>query len=129
MLTWARTQKTRALSSAEAELNGIGPGAIEGLGEEHKICKNGSTKQPLLLTDSLSALAVCKRRGPGRQKHNEKKLTEEECLKRLRIHKVWTHDNLADLLTNAMSREKLIKFGRALNLRGSFFTDLGQPAQ
>ena len=33
-------------------------------------------------------------------------------------HKVSTHDNPADL----------IKFGRALNLRGSFFTDLGQPA-
>ena len=32
VLTWARTQKTRALSSAEAELYGIGSGAIEGLG-------------------------------------------------------------------------------------------------
>ena len=31
VLTWARTQKTRALSSAEAELYGIGSGAIEGL--------------------------------------------------------------------------------------------------
>ena len=32
VLTWARAQKTSALSSAEAELYGIGPGAIEGLG-------------------------------------------------------------------------------------------------
>ena len=32
VLTWARTQKTRALSSAEAELYAIGSGAIEGLG-------------------------------------------------------------------------------------------------
>ena len=31
-LTWARTQQTRALLSAEAELYGIGSGAIEGLG-------------------------------------------------------------------------------------------------
>ena len=32
VLTWARTQKTRALSSAEAKLYAIGSGAIEGLG-------------------------------------------------------------------------------------------------
>ena len=43
--------------------------------------------------------------------------------------KVSTHDSVADLMTKAMIREKLIKFGRALNLRGSFFTDLSQLAQ
>ena len=37
--------------------------------------------------------------------------------------------HLADLMTKAMNREKLIKFGRALNLRGAFFTDLSQPAK
>ena len=35
----------------------------------------------------------------------------------------------ADLMTKAMTPDKLIKFGRTLNLRGSFFTDLDQPAQ
>ena len=65
-------------------------------------------------------------------KHIElKMLTVQEWLKtgRLRIHKVSTHDHRADLMTEAMVREKLIKFGRALKLRGSFFTDLGQLAQ
>ena len=57
-----------------------------------------------------------------------KMFTVQEWLKtgRLRIHKVSTH---ADLMNKATTREKLIKFGRALNLRGSFFTDLSQPAQ
>ena len=32
VLTWARAEKTRSLSGAEAELYGIGSGAIEGLG-------------------------------------------------------------------------------------------------
>ena len=32
MLTWACKQKTRVHSSAEAELYGIGSGALEGLG-------------------------------------------------------------------------------------------------
>ena len=48
---------------------------------------------------------------------------------RLRVRKVSTHDIPADLMTKAMSREKLIKFGRALNLRGSLFTDLSRPAK
>ena len=60
-----------------------------------------------------------------------KMLTVQEWLKtgRLRIHKVSTRDNMADLGTKAMTRKKLIKFGRTLNLRGSFFTDLSQHAQ
>ena len=57
--------------------------------------------------------------------------TVHKCLKtgRLRIHKVPAHDNPADLMTKAMIREQLIKFGRAPSLRLSIFTDLGQPAQ
>ena len=67
----------------------------------------------LLQTDSQSALAVCKRPGSGRMKHIElKMLAVQEWLKtgRLRIHKV-------SYMTKSMNREKLIKFGRALNLR------------
>ena len=65
-------------------------------------------------------------------KHVElKMLTVQEWLKtgRLRVRKLSTHDNPADLMTKAMSREKLIKFGRALSLRAAFFTELSQPAQ
>ena len=127
-----RTQKTRALSSAEAELYGIGSGAIEGLGAAQLLRERQYETVPLLQTDSQSALAVCKRRGPGRMKHIElKMLAVQEWLKtgRLRIHNVSTHDNPADLMTKAMNREKLIKFGRALNLRGAFFTDLSHSAQ
>ena len=131
VLTWARTQKTRAHSSAEAELYAIGSGAIEGLGAAQLLQAWQYKTVPLLLTDPRSALAVCKRRGPGRTKHIElKMLTVQEWLKtgRLRIHEVPTPDNPADLMTKAMTREKLIKFGRALNFRGSLFTDLSQPA-
>ena len=108
---------------------GIGSGAIEGLGAAQLLREWQYKTVPLLQTDSQSALAVCKRRGPGRMKHIElKMLAVQEWLKtgRLRIRKVSTHDNPADLMTKAMNREKLIKFGRALNLRGAFFTDLSQ---
>ena len=110
----------------------LGSGAIEGLGAAQLLREWQYETVPLLQTDSQSALAVCKRRGPGRMKHIElKMLAVQEWLKtgRLRIHKVSTHDNPADLMTKAMNREKLIKFGRALNLRGAFFTDLSQSAQ
>ena len=102
-------------------------------GEKMQLLREWQYKTvPLLQTDSQSALAVCKRRGPGRMKHIElKMLAVQEWLKtgRLRIHKVSTHDNPADLMTKAMNREKLIKFGRALTLRGAFFTDLSHSAQ
>ena len=42
---------------------------------------------------------------------------------------VSTHDNPADLMTKAMTRENVIKFGRVRNLRGSSVTDLGQLSQ
>ena len=66
LLTWARTQKTRVLWSAEAELHAIGSGAIEGLGAVQLLKEWQYKTVPLLWTDSQSALAVCKRRGPGR---------------------------------------------------------------
>ena len=132
VLTWARTKKTRALSSAEAELYAMASGAIEGLGAAQLLQEWLCKTVPLLLTDSQSAPAVCKRRGPGRMKFIElKMLPVQEWLNtgRLRIHNVSTHDNPADLMTEPMTREKLIKLGRALNLRGSFFADLSHPAQ
>ena len=57
-------------------------------------------------------------------KHIDLKMfTVQEWLKtgRLRVHKAWTHDNRADLMTKAMTRETLINLGRAVNLRGPFF--------
>ena len=51
VLTWARTQKTRALSSAEA---GIGSGAIEGLGASQLLREWQYETVPLLQTDSQS---------------------------------------------------------------------------
>ena len=74
MLTWARTQNTRALSSAEAELYAIGSGAIEGLGAAELLQEWQCKTVPLHWTDSQSALAVCKRREPGRRKHVELKM-------------------------------------------------------
>ena len=95
---------------------------IEGLGAAQLLQDGHYKTVPLLLTDSQSALAVCKRNETNR-------VEDSHGAGMLRIHKAPTHDNPADFMTKAMNREKLMKFGRVLNLRGAFFTDLGQPAQ
>ena len=133
VLTWARTQKRRELFRAQRpSCMALAQEQSKSLGAAQLLREWQYKTVTLLQTVSQSALAVCKRRGPGRMKHIElKMLAVQEWLKtgRLRIHKISTHDNPADLMTKAMNREKLIKFGRALNLRGAFFTDLSHPAQ
>ena len=112
MLTVARTQKTRALSSAAAELSDIGSGTIVGLGA--RMAVQDSTASP----DRASSNET------HRVEDAHSAGTTENGTGRFGIHKVSIHDN-----PKAMTREKLIKFGSALKLRGSVFTDLGQTAQ
>ena len=128
VLARARTQKTPALSSAEAELYAIGSGAIETLGADTLLKEWGyGDTTPTLMTDSSSALAVTKKRGPGRMKHIElKMLSVQDWVKekRLRMGKVSTEANPADLLTKALSKEKLVRHGWELGLRNGPFGSL-----
>lgn len=124
VLTWCRAQATIAQSSAEAELYALGTGAVESLGITQLLREWDIIVVPLLMTDSSSAKAVCSRRGPGRMKHIElRMLVIQQWLAegRLRINKVSTHLNEADLLTKGMTEAKMIRFGRMLGLRGSRF--------
>ena len=58
-----------------------------------------------------------------------KMLAVQECLTtgRVRIHIMSTHDNPTDLMTKAMTREKLLKFRRASNFRGASSTSRLPP--
>ena len=102
VLTWARTQKTRALSSAGGELYGIGSRAFEGLGAAQLLREWKCQVTPPLQTDLQSALAACKRRGPGGLQHVELMMRAgQEWLKfgRLQIYKVSARD-LTKRVTN-----------------------------
>ncbi|CAK0806902.1 unnamed protein product, partial [Prorocentrum cordatum] len=131
-LTWARTQKTPALSSAEAELYAIGSGAVETLGTDTLLKKVGyGEAAPAIMMDSSSALAVAKKRGPGRMKHIElKMLAVQDWIKekRLQVGKVPTEANPADVLTKALAKEKLVRHGWELGLRGGPFGSLSWRA-
>jgi len=73
-LTWARRQAVYAPSSAESELYAIGTGSVESIGFAQLLHEWGEEVVPRIHSDSQSALAVCKRRGPGKMKHVELKL-------------------------------------------------------
>ena len=64
--TWSATQGAYALSSAEAELYAISTGAVEALGLAQLLGEWQQHYKPVLWSDSRSALAVCRKRGPGR---------------------------------------------------------------
>ena len=76
---------------------------------------------PVLLSDSSSALAVARRRGPGKMKHVEIRmlaLQQWRAEGRLRFAKVNTEVNPSDLLTKPMTREKLVRFSSMIGLHG-----------
>ena len=59
VLTWVSTQKTRVVSRAEAELNGIGSGATEGLGAAQFLQEWQYKVVPLPRVDSQRAPVAC----------------------------------------------------------------------
>ena len=110
-MTWCRAQATIAQSSAEAELYALGTGAVESLGITQLLREWGIIVVPLLMTDSSSAKAACSRRGAGRMEHIELRMPViQQWLAegRLRINRVSTHLNEADLLTKGMTEAKMI---------------------
>jgi len=124
ILTWARRQAVYAQSSAESELYALGTGAVEVLGFSQLLREWGEPAVPVMCSDSSSALAVVRKRGPGRMKH-----VELRCLaiqqwreeKKLVLRKVVTTENASDLLTKPMTYEQLVKFGHMLCLRGGIY--------
>ena len=61
VLTWARTQNTRALSSAEVELYAIGSGTIKSLGPLLQFLKEWQYKTVPLPWTNLNTASICKR--------------------------------------------------------------------
>ncbi|CAE8639057.1 unnamed protein product, partial [Polarella glacialis] len=91
---YARTQPVIAQSSCESELY---------------VLTTGVQELKMVYTDSSSAQAVTMRRGLGRLRHLAVKdlwLQEEVRSKRLKVMRVTTAENVADLLTKALLTQK-----------------------
>ena len=109
----SRTQATIALSSAEAELYAINTGATEALHFQNLLTDllNSNKANIKIHTDSSSGKSIATRIGTGKKtKHVELKhlfIQQLVALNHLRIIKIHTNDNPADIFTKYVSAETL----------------------
>ena len=109
----SRTQATIALSSAEAELYAINTGATEALHLQNLLTDllNSNKANIKIHTDSSSGKSIATRIGTGKKtKHVELKhlfIQQLVALNHLRIIKIHTNDNPADIFTKYVTAETL----------------------
>ena len=107
---WAKTQTTIALSSGEAELNGIGAGIAMGLGVQ-SICRDlGYDYKLRIHTDATAAIGIARRRGMGKIRHlDTTDLWVQEVVRsgRVELLKVLGTENPADIFTKYVERPLL----------------------
>ena len=108
---WSSTQASVALSSGEAEFNGVIRGAGQGLGYQALLKDLGVTAPLRVWTDSSAAIGICSRQGLGKLRHlDTHTLWVQQAVrnKRIDLRKIAGEHNPADLLTkHSHSREKL----------------------
>ena len=105
--SWSRSQKSRALSSAEAEYYAMLGGAAEALGLQALALDLGWSLKVRIHTDSKAGKGMASRRGLGKTRHVEVKylwLQQAVRTKRLVLAKIWGKINPADHLTKPQTR-------------------------
>ena len=119
----SRTQATIALSSAEAKLYAINTGATEALHLQNLLTDllNSSKANIKIHTDSSSGKSIIATRiGTGQKtKHVELKhlfIQQLVALNHLRIIKIHTNDNPADIFTKYVSAETLQRHLHSIGL-------------
>ena len=118
--TWSSTQKSITLSSAEAELVAAVKMSAELIGATQLAEDWGLSMQGRVYVDSSAAIAIAGRKGNGKLRHVrvgslwiQEKLEEEE----LKMEKVQSEWNPADLLTKGLGREKIQRFVKMASQR------------
>ena len=107
-------QNVIGLRSAESEYYAHAKGGCSGLGLQSLFADWNLELQLSLHTDSSSAKAIASRRGTGKStRHIQTRmlwLQERVAAKHLRVVKVASESNPADMLTKALGRSKIEKF-------------------
>jgi len=117
--TWSHTQKTVALSSAEAELTALVKATCEGMGISAMMADWGQEMGQVVFADASAALGAVKRRGAGKLRHvhvgmlwvQEKAADEEIIYKKIEGPK-----NPADMLTKYNCVKDLVEHCRTMKL-------------
>ena len=116
--SWSKRQQVIALSSAEAELYAATRAASEAIGMASMLHELGHDVKINLLIDSTSAIALAHRDGLGRAKHiaiQDLWLQDTVRRKQVFVVKVHTEENLADLGTKHMTKEKTEYFMKTMD--------------
>ncbi len=110
---WSSTQASIALSSGEAEFNGVVRASGVGLGYQSLLRDLGQELPVRVWTDSSAAIGICSRQGLGKLRHLDcHTLWVQQAVRsrRIDLRKVPGELNPADILTkHAISRDRLIK--------------------
>ena len=117
--TWSTTQSSIALSSGEAEFNGVVRGAGIGLGYQSLLRDLGQDLPLRVWTDSTASIGICSRQGLGKLRHlYTHTLWIQQAVRtgRVDLRKVLGDVNPADLFTkHSLSRERLKKLVSIFN--------------
>ena len=109
--TWSSTQASVALSSGEAEFNGVVRGSGVGLGYQSLLRDLGIQLPVRVWTDSSAAVGICTRQGLGKLRHiDTHTLWVQQAVRsrRIELRKVAGDVNPADLFTqHSLTRERL----------------------
>ncbi len=109
--SWSSTQTSVALSSGEAEFNGVAHGSGIGLGYQSLIKDLGQELPARVWTDSSAAVGDCSRQGLGELRHlDTHTLWAQQAVRAKKISLCKIDEvNPADLLTkHSLTRERLI---------------------
>ena len=119
--TWSSTQSSVALSSGEAEFNGVVKGAGIGLGYQSLLRDLGQDIPVRVWTDSSASIGICSRQGLGKLRHlDTHTLWIQQAVRsgRIDLRKVLGDANPADLFTkHSLSRDRLMKLTRLYDCR------------
>jgi len=118
--TWSSTQSSVALSSGEAEFNGVVRGAGVGLGYQSLLQDLGIHVGLRVWTDSSAAIGICSRQGLGKLRHlDTHTLWVQQAVrsKRVDLRKVAGEVNPADLFTkHSLTRERLMGLAKLFEM-------------
>ena len=117
--SWSSTQQLVALSSGEAELYALIKGASQTKGIISMLMDFGLIFDGTVCTDASAAMGISFRRGLGRTRHLDVQylwIQEEVAEGRLKVDKVGTTENPADILTKAVGRDVMLKHLQALDI-------------
>lgn len=111
-------QTTIGLSSAEAEYYALTKGAAYALGIQSLFRDWSIELEIQMFSDSSSAISFAKRRGLGKNRHVATRylwLQERIAMRHLKVIKVATEENPADIFTKSLSRNVLDKHTEAMH--------------